>query len=43
MITTRRTPVDDYLDLPIFKRMKKRDLKKFLEKRRKKLVLYEVS
>ncbi|WAM22404.1 MAG: hypothetical protein OI717_00315 (plasmid) [Candidatus Methanoperedens sp.] len=27
--------VDDYLDLPIFKRMEKRDLKKFLEKRRK--------
>jgi hypothetical protein len=26
--------VDDYLDLPIFKRMEKRDLKKFLEKRR---------
>jgi hypothetical protein len=27
--------VDDFLDLPIFKRMKKKDLKKFLEKRRK--------
>jgi hypothetical protein len=27
--------VDDYLDLPIFKRMKKSDLKKFLEKRGK--------
>ncbi len=27
--------VDNYLDLPIFKRMEKRDLKKFLEKRRK--------
>lgn len=27
--------VDDYLDLPIFKRMKKQDLKKFLEKRSK--------
>ena len=27
--------VDDYLDLPIFKRMKNQDLKKFMEKRRK--------
>jgi hypothetical protein len=26
--------VDDFLDLPIFKRMKKRDLKEFLEKRK---------
>lgn len=27
--------VDDFLDLPIFKRMEKRDLKKFMEKRKK--------
>jgi len=30
--------VHDYLDLPIFKRMKKSDLKKFQEKRKKKLI-----
>ncbi len=35
LMTETPDGVDDFLDLPIFKRMKKSDLKKFMEKRRK--------